>query len=749
MPAQSRLSSVVGAALLAAIAVYAFMASSGGRGALEPGPSPHTTATRTPSARLEPPALVRVHVLSARDGAPLGGANVQLSTREAEPVLVTAHTDAAGIAEAHVASAGDIELSVRAPGYAPLARHLTLPSGTQLEVQAFSLPDGTVARGTVRDPRGTPVSGATLTVTESSGAATVATRSDEHGRFELDALPAGSYRFSALAEPVGAGSTGWVELGGAAVDLEIVLDRGHVVHGRVLDGARRPAAGVRVRLWPSPDGDVQLPSGMRELVTDEHGRFEFVAVDAARVYVAASLGGWYSEIAEIDATRAHGVELSLHAGDMIRGRVVDDQGRAVPGARVEGRWLQASVSGADVAAWEAQTVTSDAAGAFELARVRPGQWQLQAYAPEAAIAARFARQLRPATVTAGAEHVELVSAGLGAIAGSVEVADGALPSGVVVIASGQHAACTPSGSFLLDGVPEGRHRVVVAGDDLAPFALPEIEVHTRATTALGRIVVERGRTLRGSVLDRAGRPLAGAKVSAGMGLHLRGYGARRGDLDNPELRIAYSDRDGSFELRGLRGGALVAEHPSGGRSAFVPVSAATDGLTLLVGVSGEVRGKLTRAGVPMAAQVVVAREATGAAMFRALSDRGGQYRLSALPPGAYTLTVASRGEQSYALERRDVQVTARETQHADFELATGTVRVVLHTARAAGADASASLRGAELYVHRGGGHTHTFSHVAPGRYSACISPRASAARGEARCRSIDVGRAPETQDFEL
>jgi protocatechuate 3,4-dioxygenase beta subunit len=218
-------------------------------------------------------------------------------------------------------------------------------------------------RGTVRGPDGRGVAGAIVSLAQSprSAAVLARARTDTRGEFQIAGLAAGEREVSVRApELATAMATVRIEAGQeTAVALDLAA--GVTIEGRIAEGEDLPAAGVKVAAG--------APPGLGYTVTTTAADGTYVLHGLAPGEIALRAGGASVRgsrgLAEGRLTARAGERLRWDArlalGLTIRGRVLDEDGRALSGAIVAG-----SIAGSPGRPGHRDSARTDAEGRFEL-----------------------------------------------------------------------------------------------------------------------------------------------------------------------------------------------------------------------------------------------------------------------------------------------------------------------------------------------------------------------------------------------
>ncbi|HZS39919.1 MAG TPA: carboxypeptidase-like regulatory domain-containing protein [Polyangia bacterium] len=546
--------------------------------------------------------------------------------------------------------------------------------------------------GHVRERGGAAIAGGEVALVEgaSDAAALLARRAtaSADGAFRFDAVEPGGYLVFARAD--GFLSPAPLPLQIAAQPspppLDVRLERGARLDGRVVDEQGRPVAGAQVEVagegeggapialtaaastdWPrrapeaarvEPSGELGILRGPipfpppapltgaappRAFLSDGRGAFHVPGVPAGRVVVAAShpdfARGSSAQVA-VAAGALATVEVVLRRGRTVRGRVTDERGAPLGGAEilVDGRALTAS----------------DARGEFQLPHV-VGAFtagaRLQGWVPQSrALGADDTDvELRLARAEGRLAGVIVDERGAPVAGAKLEISSGAPPPRALT--------ADRAGSFRAEGLGPGPYRVRVEHPDYAPLsdqvAAPADDV---------RLQLDPGAGVSGELRDaRSGGVPAGARLELSTGGVARPLALSRG----------------RFEATGLPAGRATL---SAGAPGYVPWSRELElvsgerpreltlrDLTVELERGGAIAGTVVDDdGQPAAgAQLSVVLPGAGSgAGARGRSDARGEFRLDGLPSGRLRVRAEFGGRRAEEL----VEVRADDESRVELRL---------------------------------------------------------------------------------
>jgi protocatechuate 3,4-dioxygenase beta subunit len=632
--------------------------------------------------------LLSGRVLDVGGGA-IGGARISAMARTGgsgrAPALFFAASDSEGKYRLTLARGG-VSLRVEAEGYAPLLDHevfLARPTTRDLKL----VPAARVAGRVVERGSRQPLADAEVALTSASRTDYREPRdskTDGSGRFEIEGLEPGAYELMARKGVlIGAGQTVTLAVAQSVTDLEIEVDRAHVVSGRVRDDAGAGIGGVRIsanrdgppfgqaaRTRSNPDGtyalEGMLPGGYR-LSAWEEGH------------------GFASGRAKVQAADVPNVDLVLPRGVKVSGKVVTADGKPVEGARVRAL-LETRQTGGGMTS-SVDMTTSEPDGAFELTRISPGTVRLTATHDQHGTAS-----LGPEEIKAGEPKVLGLKLEKGSsISGVVRTEEGRPAPDVRVSATSRSPGMSvsasepdvtgPDGRYRLGNLPAGRVTVAAARGSRPDFD-PSSDRADQKVVVLGPaedktgvdlVVPPGGLAIKGTVTAPDGKPVPGAIVTAGLERFGRAF--RGGSRD---LR-GYSQVDGAFALEEVGKGpfTLWAAHPDHPEAELKGIAGGSSGVKLAFPPDTSVSGLVVAAdGKPVAHYAITVlpgpkpgetpedrrRRQSSAfdARMQQVQNPGGAFEVRRLAAGTHDLNVSAPGGGS-AVQTVTVQPGERKT----------------------------------------------------------------------------------------
>ncbi len=496
-----------------------------------------------------PELVVRV---TGPGGGPVPGALVTVGARSPGVMMSRGVTGPDGAVSFGPMPPGTYLYTVRAEGYPPIVDEpAPAAAGHGRQVVSLALEPGSTARGIVLSPGGEPVAGA-VCVAEggpAGGAAvdlpragrvrcdlrawlgldtrdcrgvTMATLSDQSGRFTLSGLPAGVTRVVCSARGFLPGLLEGLRLapGGAARGLEVRLRDMGQVSGRVVDLEGDGVANAMVRV-----------PGQGSTTSDRHGFFRLWGIARPGRLVVAARG--FAPVARDVSPGAS--DLLLILGDRvepIEGQVLGPEGRAIEGVTI-------TLTGAGGLSVE---TSSREGGWFRFDSPPPGPWTARAvmvgmvpWTREFPIGTRtFDIHMR----RGGSLVLELLEQGTFEPLPRVSVRlEGPTP----VTWQGSIS----NGFLALDHLAPGRYRGTVAAPGHVATSVGPLQVTEGGETGPVRLMLQPGGRLGGHVTDLDGRPLRRVEILATSPLS-----------SFPEVELR-TDRAGRFMLPWLPEGPVV------------------------------------------------------------------------------------------------------------------------------------------------------------------------------------------------
>lgn len=593
---------------------------------------------------LEPASRLRGRVEDA-SGEPVPGASVRLRPVPPPPGTVGLELRRSeNTADVQAGHDGTFTFAEVAPGAVTLeasAEGFVPPDPVEVRVP----PDGEVQDVVLVLGRGAGVSGWITAGGEPVASARVRigpaqAESDAEGRYRLAGVPPG-LKALVLSHPAYKERTQYVDVQPGENRVDLTLEKGATVSGRVVDEVGAPRLGAELTLKNRSE---RGPRGYRAS-SGPDGRFEILAVADGSFDLEAEAEGFapavHPAVVEVAGRDVGGLEVVLRRGATLSGRILG----------LEPSQLAAVEVTAERAGWPSRSATVDHAGRYEIAALEAGDWHLRA---------RLFGGRREAdawvAIAPGDREVErdLKLGGGLALDGLVLIEDRPLPQTRVSLrgldVTAERGVTTDhQGAFRFEDLEPGRYRVEVThaermlsqSEDLELAADREIVIEI-ATAALAGTVVAAG----------SGEGVAEALVYLQRLL---------GGTEPGPLTTVGTNAAGSFITASLapgryrltvRGTGYAPEERTVDIEAGAPAEPLTIELDPTTGLALTVR---RAAGEPPVWATVVVLDESGRQVHMEeprLSDNGRGY-LQQVPPGRWTILVKAAGS-AVALARASV-----------------------------------------------------------------------------------------------
>lgn len=514
------------------------------------------------------------------------------------------------------------------------------------------------------------------------------------GRFEVRDLPAGAWELAIQARgyaPLRVPGLGVPE-GGGSTDLgTIILAPGAPVEGHVVDREGRPIAGAEVQVseaeaffasFLDPD-----PSPVTVTAADGFFRIEDRR-EGETIHLVASREGYApAGLPGVTVPAEEPVRIVLQAASAVEGTTVGADGEPLANIMIfvipDDLMTMAALGTAGVS--HPEPAMSRADGSFRIENVAPGRIELHAMALGRQQALLKNLEVQPGKDLTG---VEIVLAPGAVVAGRVLAPSGKPVAGAEVNVMGSDTSMSllntttsdGEGRYRLEGISPGSYRIEATHKSYLP-ARRQLAVRA-GDNALDFTFEEGSAQISGRVVDEAGAPVAGARVSL------------QKEWDPSGLPSSSSDADGAFTLSGVPDGVyqLFAEKQGFARSRegkLIAVDGSSvGGIEVRLIPGGSIVGRILGLDFAELSQVQVMADAQ---LGQVRPD--GSYRIDHVGPGKQRVMAFTSGRERQAGGQVVLEPGVSEVR-LDLEFGEGFTlsgRVLLN---------GEPLRGENLHLHR-------------------------------------------------
>jgi protocatechuate 3,4-dioxygenase beta subunit len=658
----------------------------------------------------EPLVLTAMAGLSGRvfdpAGEPLAGVAVAATKDSFD--MSSGETDAGGRYFIAEPAEGTLTLTFKHPEYlAEQLKEIRYRKGDRTVAPDVRLRPGGVIVARILDPKGQPVEGATARIIPAGGELNFGTimllgmgdsdlpESDQEGKLRLPGLDTGTY----LLRVDAAGYRPFVRKDIAVrvpetTSIEIVLDAGLSITGRVLSDDDRPLEGVTIRA--TFEEDQEGAGSMQEKIlfanegvtatSDEDGRFVVRGLPDVTVDLAVEKEGYARRFVSDVEPGTSDLTVKLERTGAVSGMVLDDvSGEPVGGASI------------NVDDGTSTHQVTDEDGTFIVPNVTAGKFTVTVTSMEHVPAEVTDIEVRSGATTSGLEvrlkHGEVL------VGRVIRRSDGLPVSKATVSVNepvSRSAESDQEGRFELRGLPSGVYAVSVTSGNYSRRTMEGVPVPS-ATELL--IELSAGGTIRGIVRDGEGEPVSGQMVMAGSG----------GDMFE---NMTNTDSEGNFTFSHVAPGKHIVMVLKIGEGGGVGFGAQTRQVTVEEGQEAFVEfgeqgstkkahltGRLLDHGQPAGGRMLIfLRADVEGGMAEMMSsfkiittDAEGGYSADDLQPGTYRVFSGGMGQDLGT----SMELTVTETGEAKHDLV---LTDGMLTGSVVRADNGAPLAGAKIML---------------------------------------------------
>jgi hypothetical protein len=561
---------------------------------------------------------------------------------------------------------GLADLSVRASGYVTGSRgDINTEDGKTVSGIDIQLDRGATISGRV-SAGGNAVAGAEVRQAAMGMPSTTRVTTDADGLYKIESIPEGNRLiefqkagFITVQKPVEAKA-------GKDVRLDVELDPGHELRGRVVDRSGRGVAGAFIAATNAGD---RRGGNMGLIASDADGTFVAAGLADGKYQVTARKEGMVSaDASDVDVPQTRPLTLTLDTGATITGRVT-----GVPAEELTRVIVSAS------GGTSRNQTYPDASGNFTLPGLPDGQVRVNAM-----LTTPGTRRMAPSKTVViengVAPAVEInFEEGIN-VSGRVTKGGAPLESGsIAFIPSGArtgsdrqyvNAMISPDGTYTAAGLSIGDYSVRVNGPNVTQYQTK----YTASSSGTFDIDIH-GALVRGRVVDAtSGAALAGARVMVTSRLPANGF--------------ALTDSDGRFAIDALPDATydlqVSREEYAGASQSVVIANGSTPDIEVRMEQAPPITIHVTDSatGAPVDAAVMIT-DSSHAFRGQATRVEAGTWRVW-LKPGTYTASVGGRGyiykTQSFTtpgdvniqlVAAGTLLIRARSAQRARLDFASG------------------------------------------------------------------------------
>ncbi|MGA4719889.1 carboxypeptidase regulatory-like domain-containing protein [Fictibacillus nanhaiensis] len=625
--------------------VYSITFSVNGYGTVIVGATIQSDTTTTVSASLSRIVGLVTGTVTSNVGSPISGAVVELYQNN---ILVgSTVTDANGFYTINNLIPGSYTQVVTAPDFSSNTTGVIIQENNTTSIQVQLQPNPGTLTGLVVT-NGTPLAGATIVVRE-SGSGTVVSRTvaDDQGRYTVTNLVPGTYAVTASQDNYQTLALGAIINSNQTTNVSFNLaPNPAAINGTVFNSVTgTPITGASIEIRILNLNGTTIASAF----TDPSGNYTVSNLATGTYAVVVSAAGFQTNTATVlltaGETETTNIALAPSPGS-ISGNVTGS------GGPINGATIRIT----DPNGLTILTTISDAEGNYLITGLAPGSYNV------VVSATGFQTNLTGAIVQPNL--ITICNVDLppnpGTIEGQITPAFGGgtiqlFTADNILISS---ATTAPGGVFRFDSVAPGQYTITAS---LASYqtAVAGVSVFAGQTSAVSLNLQPNPASVSGQIRSTSGTPIKDAIVQIL-------------DANETIIGIGTTDSNGNYSIGNLPPGTFQVSITAENFSSLIAGVTTTPGLVIsganyqLTPNPGAIAGQVTdENGNPLSGVTIIVRTTNGAFIGSVVTSPAGNYIVSNLAPGSYTVT---GNKDNFSTVTTGAIVTSNQTAGANIRL---------------------------------------------------------------------------------
>ncbi|WP_404354763.1 carboxypeptidase regulatory-like domain-containing protein [Cytobacillus firmus] len=578
--------------------------------------------------------------------------NTTVNLLQGMVIAATVQTNANGFYSFTNVTPGSYTVQAVRTNYNTGTQSVTAVSGASQTVNIALVPQPSTISGTVSN--GGPINGALVTLSNTSGAVIATEMTSPAGIYTFNNVIPGVYNLAVTAAGFQSQTASvMTEPGGAAIVNFLLAANPGTVTGTIRNASNNSPIGLATVELLNANGIF-----ISSTTADGAGEYTFGNLAPGNYQIRAFAPNYGTIIAGSTVTAGNSTTTDIYLipdSGSLQGLVMDSETmNGIPDATVQ------VVNSQNIVV---ASVLTDGSGQYSVGNLLPGSYSL------IFLANGYSQQTLGAVIVSN--QISTVNAQLARLAGTLagivnNPALSPIPNALVAVYQNgvfiTSVVTDENGAYMISGLSPGSYTVVISAENYAAQTVAAM-ITNGETTVLNITLLEDPGVLTGFVRDQNNNPITGGNVtvqlSTGSGII---------------IAAAATDSNGQYIITGLAPGnytvvATAVNYQSAAQGTAIMANSTSTVNFFLAADPGSITGTITNAntGAPVAAANVQVRiiDASGAVIATVLSDSMGDYIVTGLAPGVYTVIVSAPNFQTNAAT---VQVQSNQTANGNVAL---------------------------------------------------------------------------------